>query len=391
MFNNDHKLATVSAVLPSRAASQVVEQVTHGQDTHALIWQARGTLLHDHWLKRWLPPISPAKKMLQMVVPNSQVDELVNLVVDVGKLNYQATGAVFSTPHDHAYLGSEFHVWPGEELAQPSNHRLSNSLVALYCIVPHNMSDKVSKAAINAGAHGPVVYYCEGRGLRDRLGWLRITKEHEKEVLMVICEEAEVEDIFDAMAKAGELHLPGRGFMFRLNVDKGMFNLPSRVAHHHYDASMQQMITAIDHLQGHTHWRDQSVFSIGGHGKASGIVTRQPDNELQDQTCLTAIVKRSDMQQLVDMLLDQGAPGLSFNFARFTEEQHDEHSLKINDEYALVRSITTSELAARICQLIERDAEGVGLRDFCLLSNDVQRVATYIPGRIDYRNQQDVA
>ena len=301
MFKNNHQLATVSIVLPTKTAMSVAEQITATKGSHSMLWQARGTLPQDHWLKKWVPPISPAKKMIQVVVPNNQVDGIVNLVIEVGKLNYQATGAVFSPPHYHAYVGNKFHVWPGEETPNTSNHRLSNSLVVVYCIVTHNMSDKVSKAAINAGSHGAVVYFCEGRGLRDHLGWLRITKEHEKEVLMVVCEEAEVEDIFDAMSKAGELHLPGRGFMFRLDVDKGMFNLPSRFAHHHCDASMQQVITAIDHLQGHDHWRDQSVFAVGGHGKAAGIETAPEPAELINQTSLAVVVRRSQMSLLTEI------------------------------------------------------------------------------------------
>ena len=293
-------------ILPSRPAGEVARRISAVEGAHALIWQARGTLLHDHWLKKWVPPVSPAKKMMQMIVPNSQVDEIVNMVIEVGKLNQQATGAVFSTPHDHAYIGSGFYSWPGDEIPTQQNQGLSNSLTALYCIVNHQESERVSKAAINAGAHGPIVYYCEGRGLRDRLGWLRITKEHEKEVLMVICDESDVEDVFDAMAKAGGLHLPGRGFMFRLNIDKGMFNIPNRATHHHYEASMQQVINAIDHLQGHSHWRDQTVFDVAGGARGTGLSLAPNPQPVDSQTCLAAVVSRNQMHLLVDLMLDQG-------------------------------------------------------------------------------------
>lgn len=392
MFRNDHTLTTVTSVLPTRTAQQVAKQITGGQDTNALSWKARGTLLHDHWLKKFLPAISPAKTMLQMVVPDTAVDPIVNSVIQIGKLNYQATGAVFSTPHDHAFVGPEFPVWPGEESGPGHEHKLSSDLCLIFCIVNHAFSEKMSKAAISVGAHGPIVYYCEGRGLRDRLGWLRITKEHEKEVLMVIADQSEAEDIFDAMSKAGELHLPGRGFMFRLSIDKGLFNIPSRVAHHHYDASMQQVINAIDHLQGHTHWRDQSVFEVGAQGRGTGIDFERPQVELKPKTCLTTITRRSQMQDMVDLLLDHGVPGLSFSFARYIdfEEEKRINTAHVTEEYAVMRSITDEDTCVNVCQEIEDHAEGLNLSNLCVTVNSVDRVATYVPGHIDYRSD-DVA
>ena len=387
MFKQDHSLTTVNTVLPSRAAQIVGRQWADVKDANALSWKARGTLLQEHWLKRWLPAISPEKTMLQMMVPDSAVDQIVNTVVQVGKLNYQATGAVFSTPHDHAFLGPEFPVWPGEESAHETSHKLSSDLCLIFCIVNHAYSEKMSKAAINVGAHGPIVYYCEGRGLRDRLGWLRITKEHEKEVLMVIADRTEGEEIFDAMAKAGELHLPGRGFMFQLAIDKGMFNIPSRVAHHHHEASMQQIINAIDHIQGHTHWRDQSVFEVG-QGRGVGIDLGAKSSEVAAKSCLTTIVRRNQMQTMTDLLLDHGVPGLNFSFAKFIDFEEDtRHSTAhLTEEYAVIRSITEEQTCQTVCATIEDHATSLGLNDICATVNAVDRIATYVPGDIDFRS-----
>ena len=271
MFSSKHQISLITAVLPTASASSVIENFNLDETISALVSKARGTLLQEHWWKSWVPPISPSKTMFQMVVPTHDVDRIISTVIAEGRLDMQASGAVFSTPCDSAYVGSDFHGLHGEKNmdAATSTHQLSENLSAIYCSVGHQLSDHIAKAAINAGAHGPIVYYAEGRGLRDRLGWLRITKDSEQEVLMVIADDADVEVIFDAMAKAGEFHLPGRGFMYRLAIDKGMFNLPGRVSNHHYPANTQQIINAIDHLTGHTHWRDQSVFEVGGEGKGS--------------------------------------------------------------------------------------------------------------------------
>ncbi|MEM7081014.1 MAG: hypothetical protein AAF513_20545, partial [Pseudomonadota bacterium] len=256
-----------------------------------------------------------------------------------------------------------------------------------FCIVSPSLSDRISRAAINAGAHGPIVFLSEGRGLRDRLGWLRITKEREKEVLMVIAEEDKADQVFNAMAKGGELHLPGRGFMYRLPIDRGVYNLPSRAAGRRQEASLQQIIHAIDHLQGHTHWRDRSLLELGGDGVSTEMVTNHTSRFLDDHYRVFAMVSRSQLQPLVDLLLDSGAPGLNFNVARAVGGAHayEAGEVHLNSEYALVRSICDEATAQRMAVAIEGDSATRGVTDVCVSISSVDRVATYVPGHIDYR------
>ena len=208
------------------------------------------------------------------------------------------------------------------------------------------------------------------------------------EALMVIADENDVEEIFDAMARAGELHMPGRGFMYRIGIDKGMFNLPGRLSHHHYAANMQQIINAIDHLQGHTHWRDQAVFDVGD-GRSTGLDFLATPTRLENQICLASMVRRDDAQTLVDLLLDAGAPGLNLNFSRIAspdDPRADAASpARVSREYALVRCVTDRFAGQRICEAIEARAESQGLTDLCITTFAVPRVAAYVPGRRDFR------
>lgn len=388
MFQQAQKYSAITAVLPTTRAKQVVQELT--KDTgHALVWQGRGTLLHDRWWQRWVPPISPTKTLIRMLVPDTEVSKVIDQIVETGKLHQQATGAVFSTPCDHAFVGADFAGWPtsGNAADNSVQHNLNDNLHAIYCLVSSRFSDHISRAAINAGAHGPVVYYSEGRGLRDRLGWLRITKEHDQEVLMVICDDSNMESVFEAMAKAGELHLPGHGLMYRLNIDQGMFNLPSRISHSHYQANMQQIIHAIDHLNGHSHWRDQSVFDVGGEGRGVGVDHFKTKKILDDRVCISAMIRRSDTKAVMDMMLNSGAPGLNLNYARFAAHESIVQiaDASIQEEYAMLRSITKRSIATQICQSIEQSAHKHGVTDLCVFVNEVPAVATYVPGEKDYR------
>jgi len=400
MFNSKHHISLIKAVLPASSAKSVINDLTSNEVTDVLVSKARGTLLRESWWKSWVPPISPSKTMLQMAVPACDVDNVVNTVITKGRLDKQATGAVFSTPCESAYVGSEFHNLRSKETLNTTkdSNKLSENLNAIFCSVGHQFSDRIAKAAINAGAHGPVVYYAEGKGLRDRLGWLRITKDSEQEIMMVLADNDDVEEIFSAMAKAGEFHLPARGFMYCLPIDKGMFNLPSRIANPHYPANTQQIIHAIDHLTGHTHWRDQAVFDLGTQGKGVGLnLTHKDKHELTNQICFSTIVNRDQSQDLMDLLLDSGAPGLNVSYSRYVEmgeneeEHHELAHAQINHEYATIRCITNQNIANSVTQAIEEKAESKGIKDICVLAHTVDRIAKYVPSEKDYRAKPKLA
>ena len=393
MLSAENAYSAVTAVLPEKSVVEVRDALQEELHIGALMWDGRGTLLSEHRLRRWIPAISPAKKMLHLLAPSENVEVVERIIIENARLDKQSAGAVFSNPCSQMYFGADFEKWIQPGTAQnptqnpvQSQNSMDETLSAILCIVGHQHSDKISRAAIDAGAHGPVVFYSEGRGLRDRLGWLRITKDHEQEVLLVIAEEDDADTIFDAMADAGQLHLPGRGIMYRIPISKGMFNLPSRIAHHHHDASMQQIIHAIDHLSGHQHWRDQSAFDVQGKGRAAGLNSLPKIVEQHNQVCLSVVVERGSSAAVMDTLLDAGAPGLNLNHAKFSvqAETLNSQGLAYSDEFTKIRCITGADTANAICKKLE-ECENHRQSNFCAYVNPAPRVATYVPGKKDYR------
>ena len=390
---SDAEYSVVTAILPNAASNRVAQSLVVDAGATALTWRARGTLLRDHWWARWMPPIGPVKTMLQLVVHKDEVDRIQTTIIDSSRLHQQATGAVFSTPCQQAFVGTDFHASPSppNDSSTSEEHGWSENLSIICCIVGQAYSERVSRAAVNAGAHGPVIYLSEGRGLRDRIGWLRITKDHDQEVLLVLADDAQACDVFAAMAKAGELDKPGRGIMYRMNINKGMFNLPSRFSRHRHPASMHQIIHAIDQLAGHKHWRDQGAFDIGNNGRATGLANLGDNRSvLENRQRLTAIAPREQLRTLTDTILDAGAPGINMTFARLIAplEGNRAASARINDEYAVLRSILEPQVMEQVYKTVCEAAEGSGTTDFCLFTNAVPQMATYVPGRVDYRAPQ---
>ncbi len=382
--------STVTAVLPTTRSGAVIDYIKAQSGASALMWRGRGTLLQDRWWQRWVPPISPAKTMLQMLVPDRDVSRVIHAVVTQGRLHQQATGAVFSMPCDNVYFGSQYHHWPdpAPDANTQASFEVEQELGIIYCIVSQSRSDRVCRAAINAGAHGPIVHYCEGRGLRDQLGWLRITKEHNQEVLIVLADRRHVEGVFNAMATAGEFHRPGHGLMYRLPIDHGMINLPSRISIHSYNANMQQVIRAIDHLSGHSHWRDNALGEVS-HDPESGRGSESVSDDvaLRNQVRLSAIVRHSEADAFSDLVLDAGVPGLTVfqTFFSAAEEGCQIAGARVNEEYALYRCILSPADANHVRGAIQHTAEDRGIYDVCVYTNSIPMVARYVAGSKNYR------
>lgn len=384
MYTQQINASTVTAILPEAYIQHTLDALQKAGHNVAR-WHARGTLKDNRWYRSLFPAISPEKGVIRILVPNADIDKVMQIIVEKGNLDRQGTGAVFSVPCDEIHIGGHFHSScnASDEADQVSITAMKENLDIIQCIVEKNQTEQISNAAIAAGAHGPIVHYCEGRGLRDRLGWLRITKQAEKEVLTVICENADADNVFHAMANAGDLDLPGRGFMYQMPVNKGLFNLPSHFDAHRHNANMQQVIGAIDHLMGHDDWRDQSVFKIGGNGKTAGLGFLKKSRQqrvLEEQVCLTAMVDRDHAEQLMDMMLDNGAPGLNTSYCqRITTETESIHdNVNLVSEYGILSCIVDNDTAHDILAQVKIQAEQAGIENLCLYLQPIPKVITYI-------------
>lgn len=373
----------VTAILPESTTEHVLSLLAQRQGSSGLVWQARGTLLREHWLARWMPPIEPGKTVLQMVVPAAAADGVMAFVADGARLTQQATGAVFALPSTYCHVGSGFHQWSDEELATFTGERagFGDSLHLICCIVGASRSERVARAAVEAGAHGPIVYLSEGRGLRDRIGWLRITKDHQQEVQMVVVDEAQLDDVFNTMAQAGRFHLPGRGLLYAMPLGRGTVNLPSRFSRHRDVADLHQIVRAIDHLAGHSEWRD----APGPSGSRPSEPRASFDTP--DRVALTAVVRSEHVDRVTDLILDGGAGGLNRVDGRFVgaDDLNPEMGARVQHEYVVLRSIVACEVADYIGKVVAGSAEDLGVRDLCLLMHPVARFARYQHGAVDYR------
>lgn len=97
------------------------------------------------------------------------------------------------------------------------------------CIVQRGAADRIVAAAQEAGVQGATVSYGRGSGVRERLGILGLAIEVEKEIINIIVADDQLDRVFEKMYFAGELDVPGMGFMYITNLDKAATFIPHEV------------------------------------------------------------------------------------------------------------------------------------------------------------------
>ena len=385
-FVSNKNVSLVSAVLPQDVANTVVESVFERGERKALIVDARGTLMRDRWYQALLPMVSPEREFVQFLVPDTEVDPMMETIVDSGNLHLPGAGAVFAVPCDDCVHTEDYELWSTSSWENDTfnaSKTFRENLTAIYCIVRKSDTEAIARAAMQAGAHGPIVFYCEGRGLRDRLGWLRITKDNEKEVVLVVVDNADAVAVTEAMVDAGDIDLPGRGFLYRVPIQKGVVNIGSTFGRQRYAATMQQVITAIDDLKGGAGWRDQRVNELVGTGQSAGLNLFGKVRErtyLRNQSCVSCIVGRKDVEIAIDAALEAGAPGANFSVAKVfdTEDRETARGVRYHRERCVVRFILSGNDIERVTNGVVAACESNAITDVCLYVTPVTRAITYV-------------
>lgn len=87
-------------------------------------------------------------------------------------------------------------------------------------IVKKGWSEKVIQASREAGATGGTVLMGRGTGIHETQSLFGLPIEPEKEIILTVVEVAQTDQILSAIEEAAELHNPGMGIAFVLNIDK---------------------------------------------------------------------------------------------------------------------------------------------------------------------------
>ncbi|WP_025027922.1 P-II family nitrogen regulator [Caldalkalibacillus mannanilyticus] len=94
------------------------------------------------------------------------------------------------------------------------NHKL------LVTIVKKGVASKIVTASKAAGAEGGTIIYGKGTGIHEMKTFFGITVEHDKEMIITLMPTEKMEQIIQAIEKAGKLSTPGNGIGFVIDVQR---------------------------------------------------------------------------------------------------------------------------------------------------------------------------
>ncbi len=381
-----NNMSRLVAILPRNNTAEVVEAVLTESNSHAMVFAARGTLVRERWYQKLLPVISPEQEHMLMLLPDDKLDDVIYCLIEVGNLRKNGAGAVMATPCSNFSCGEEFPLWQSSTSADAERDpaMFEYNLWAINYISQPEHSDTICRAAIDAGAHGPSINYCEGRGLRDELRLLRVTSEKTKEAMTVIVDSVDVDSIFESMADAARPELPGRGIMYKVPVSKGLVNLPSIFHHAKNAASMQQIVRALDSLTGSKDWRDQSVVDFSQDGKSAGLnlISRLEHqvNDDQSYSSFHIAIDRNIEEGMKNFILGiNGVNGLTVTHSMFVGQEYLNHSglTHNHQERSIIKTIVEDSIADRIKAAIGEYVQANDIKDLCYFSIPVKHVLTY--------------
>jgi nitrogen regulatory protein PII len=337
-FNVYKDYSFVTAILPRQTAGLVTQEVLQSGAAHVMTMNARGALVQQHWYQSLLPAISPEQEMLHFIVPGEETDRLMEQIAIVGKLQLYGAGAIFATPCEELICSDDYPLWTSGNYTFESvsfDIQFKQDLTALTHITDRGAAEAIARAAIKAGAQGATITYVRGYGLRDRLGLLRVTKQHDKELITVVVDQFDLEAVFQAMSQAGRVDQPGRGFIYQLPACKGLTNLASVFMAKKHSVSIQQMVSAIDSLYGGTQWRANPLL-IRDHRAREFVANDRGVS--RDLTLLSVVSQRKDADTLLNGLLSHGCSGATVINWRLAESNSPQmqSGLRINRELGCV-------------------------------------------------------
>ena len=89
---------------------------------------------------------------------------------------------------------------------------------AIYTIVEKGNADDVIEAAEKAGSRGGTVMHARGLGSEEARKVFNMLIEPEKEIVLIISEEAKTKDIVESIRKETGIEEQGKGIIFITNV-----------------------------------------------------------------------------------------------------------------------------------------------------------------------------
>lgn len=169
-------------------------------------------------------PATHEKDVIFIAIDGSLEKTVAEAVYRAGKLDIPGHGLGF-TVHLSQLLGVP-HLSNRAEYAKkkkgeaPVKKPIHEQFHLIVTIVNSGDSEKVIKAAARAGAEGGTILTGRGTGVNEQQKFMNFTIDPEKDVVLTLVPENYTEAIVESIENAIDLHAPGKGIAFLIDVEK---------------------------------------------------------------------------------------------------------------------------------------------------------------------------
>ncbi|GAA5346281.1 P-II family nitrogen regulator [Planifilum fimeticola] len=215
-----HKL--IVTILKKGMARSAVQAAKKAGARGATVMLGRGTGIHE---RRFLGiQWNPEKEVILILVPDEQVETILDALVAAGKLDKPGTGIgfVLDTKRIGGICGPSRSVAPSEhatrEVKEMENAPIRYDLIVT--IVNKGNEDVVVDASKKAGAEGGTIISGRGTGIHEHAKLFNIPIEPEKNIVLTLIDREKTEAVLEKIMEEAELNKPGRGIAFVMEVER---------------------------------------------------------------------------------------------------------------------------------------------------------------------------
>jgi hypothetical protein len=314
-----------------------------------LIQRGKQMSLEDKqgFLGRPVTKLEESRNLLyRIVVPPEYEMGLVDRITDITDLKMGGRGCLFIQYID--YYHSTPLLFDTEKLDKfcgRSERTTQKEHALISCIVPRGQGDSIAGALLKLGICVPIIFYGTGVGLRDRLGLMRITVPIEKEIIWFIVPASDAIHVEKIIIPYAGLDIPGRGFLYTMYIHAPVVNLRVRHGKRAHAATMEQIIAALDEVQGSSDWR-----RFGSRKRESANKNRSTSTR-----ALFFVGEEDDVETFRKVAMENGARGATLNeleMRSYTAETQDE--AKKSHSRLLCDIVTTQMVEEKIMEHITR-------------------------------------
>ena len=253
------------------------------------------------------PSLIKKKEIISVIAETARENCIMSFLAKKYDLKTPGRGSIFSHQLDFLAKHDEYQINTATPQSESSQESFFPRLMGIICVLQRGEGDKVARISLNYGASVPSTTHGEGSGVRDKLGLLRITIPPEKELVNLIFSEHDASAVMELFIEAGKLDEPGRGIAYAFPIKQGIINTKVSRSRMAQAASIEQLVSAIDNMQGGMEWRKSSL--------EMGAAKRR--EFLYDMTELNLICREGFGTALTEAAMHSGAPGATICKMRY--------------------------------------------------------------------------